>query len=87
MVTGTKDTIPSFHQANDGVFIYINLVTMGANATQLSKLDTVQIAATALCHGSFIPLQHHDHVATVGLLLIVVAVNFCRFLSYFSLKI
>ena len=60
---------------------------MGANATQLSRLDTVQIAATALCHESFIPLQHHDHVAAVGLLLIVVAVNFCRFfVLFFPLK-
>ena len=36
---------------------------MGASATQLSGLDTVQIAATALCHESFIPLQHRHYAA------------------------
>ena len=44
----TKYAIPRFHQANDGVSIYVNVAVMGASATQLSRLDTVQNAATAL---------------------------------------
>ena len=40
---------------------------MGANVTQLSRLDTVQNTATALCHASIIPLQRQCHAATVEL--------------------
>ena len=46
---------------------YGNVTIIGASATQLSRLDTVQNAATTLCHASFIPLQHHCHAATVEL--------------------
>ena len=48
---------------------YGNVTIMGASATQLSRLDTVQNAATALCHVSFVPLQHRHYTAAVGLLL------------------
>ena len=36
---------------------YGNLAIMGASATQLGGLDTIQNAATKLCHTSFVPLQ------------------------------
>ena len=48
---------------------YGNVAKIGASATQLSRLDTVQNAATTLCHVFFIPLQHHHHATAVGLLL------------------
>ena len=48
---------------------YGNVAIMGGSAIQLSRLDTVQNAATALCHASFIPLQYRCHAAAVGLLL------------------
>ena len=48
---------------------YDNVAVMGASAKQLGKLDTVQNAATKLCHTSFVPLQYHRHAAAVGLLL------------------
>ena len=60
---------------------YGNVVIMGTSAIQLSRLDTVQNAATVLCHMSFVPLQHHCHAAAVGLFLscwIIAAVNFYR---------
>ena len=41
MITGTKYAIPLFHQANDGVSIYVNVTVMGTSAIQLSRLDTV----------------------------------------------
>ena len=64
---------------------YGNVAIMGASATQLSRLDTVQNVATALCHASFIPLQHHRHAAacswitveTVGLVLPRTSADFC----------
>ena len=48
---------------------YGNVAIIGASATLLSRLDTVQNAAATLCHVFFIPLQHRRHAATVGLLL------------------
>ena len=48
---------------------YGNVAIMGASAMQLGKLDTVQNAATKLCHTSFVPLQYRRHAATVGLVL------------------
>ena len=63
---------------------------MGASATQLSWLDTVQNAATTLRHESFILLQSFLNAAIVGLLLkllIVTAVNFYRLpIIFFSTK-
>ena len=48
---------------------YGNVAIMGASATQLSRLNTVQNVATSLCHAVFVPLQCHHHAAAVGLLL------------------
>ena len=48
---------------------YGNVAIMGASATQLSRLDTIQNSATKLCHTSFVPLQYRRHAAAVGLLL------------------
>ena len=42
---------------------YGNVAIIGASATQLSWIDTVHNAATALCHASLIPLQRHHHAA------------------------
>ena len=60
------------------LYTYVNVAIMGASATQFSRFSTVQNAATALCHGSFIPLQHRCHTVAVGLLLIVAAVNYLK---------
>ena len=38
---------------------YGNVAIMHASAIQLSRLEIVWNAATALCHASFIPLQPH----------------------------
>ena len=65
MIMGTNYAIPRFHQANDGVCVYVNVAIMSACATQLSRIDTVQNVATALCHVSFIPLQHCSHAAAI----------------------
>ena len=46
-----------------------NVAIMGASATQLGGLDTIQNTATKLCHTSFVPLQCRRHAAAVGLLL------------------
>ena len=48
---------------------YGNVAIMGASATQLSRLDTIQHAATKLCCSSFVSLQYRRHAAAVGLLL------------------
>ena len=48
---------------------YGNIAIMGASPTQLGGLDTIQNAATKLCHTSFVPLQCRCHAAAVGLLL------------------
>ena len=48
---------------------YGNVAIMGASATQLSRLDAVQNAATSLCRTSFVSLQCRRHAAAVGLLL------------------
>jgi len=48
---------------------YGNVAIMGASATQLNRLDTIQNAATKLCHTFFVPLQYRRHAAAVGLLL------------------
>ena len=48
---------------------YGNVAIMGASATQLRRLDTVQNVATSLCQTSFVPLQYRRHSAAVGLLL------------------
>ena len=48
---------------------YGNVAIMGASATQLGGLDTIQNATTKLCHTSFVPLQCRRHAASVGLLL------------------
>ena len=45
--------------------------------------DTVQNAATALCHASFILLQHCRHAATVGLLLKLLDCRCCELLQTF----
>ena len=65
---------------------YGNVAIKGDSATHLSKLNTVQNAATTLCHESFIPLQSCHHAAIVGLLLkllIIAAVNFYRLATYY----
>ena len=48
---------------------YGNVAIMGVSASQLSRLDTIQNAATKLCHISFVSLQHRRHAAAVGVLL------------------
>jgi len=48
---------------------YGNVAIMSASVTLLSRLNTVQNAATILCHVDFVPLQCCRHAATVGLLL------------------
>ena len=65
---------------------YGNAAIKGDSATQLSRLNTVRIATTTLCHESFIPLQSCHHAAIVGLLLkllIIAAVNFYRLATYY----
>ena len=48
---------------------YGNVAIMGAIVTQLSRLITVQNAATTLCHVDFVPLQCRCHATVIGLLL------------------
>ena len=49
---------------------YGNVAIMGTSATQLSRLDTVQNAATASYHPSFIPLQRHCHAAACSWIIV-----------------
>ena len=58
--------------------MHVNVAIMGASATQLSRFSTVWNAATTLCHGSFITLQHRRHTIAIGLLLIVAAANYLK---------
>ena len=44
---------------------YGNVAIMGASATQLSRLDSVQNVATSLCKTSFVPLQCRCHAAAL----------------------
>ena len=48
---------------------YGNVAIMGACATQLSRLDTIQNVATGLCHITYVSLPCRRHAAAVGMLL------------------
>ena len=73
-----------FNQVHLGpIMEYSNVAIMGASATLLSRLDTVQNVATSLCRTSFILLWCCHHTPAVELLLKLLDRHCCELLQTF----